>query len=218
MNKTITSERAETMEKEQLSSLAQSNGSTAAFSRVWAMPNSDTFSIKPIGGFVKKYLENSEISIDPFARNSKLCTYTNDLNPDTKAQYHMEALTFLNHLAGKGIKSNLVIFDPPYSPRQVKEVYNKVGRHFGIKDQQNTGRWSAEKNTINKLLKIGGIVLTFGWNTIGMGRKRGYEIIEIMMVCHGGAHNDTICMAERKTQEQLRLMSNDQSEIQRNDR
>ena len=118
----------------------------------------------------------------------------------------MDALTFLNHLKREEIKSDLIIFDPPYSPRQVKEVYNKIGRHFGIKDQQNTGRWSVEKNTISNLLKIGGIVLSFGWNTIGMGRKRGYELIEIMLVCHGGAHNDTICIAERKQYEILSLL------------
>ena len=191
---------------EQLAPLSQDNGSTVAFSRHWAMPNSDTFSIIPIRNFVRKYLENSEISIDPFARNSQLCTYTNDLNPDTKAQYHMDALKFLNHLKKQEIRSDLIIFDPPYSPGQVKEVYNNIGRHFGIKDQQNTGRWFAEKNTVNELLKIGGIVLSFGWNSIGMGRKRGYEIIEIMLVCHGGAHNDTICLAERKRHEQLWLL------------
>jgi hypothetical protein len=31
-----------------------------------------------------------------------------------------------------------------------------------------------------------------------MGKKHGFEIIEVMLVAHGGAHNDTICMAERK--------------------
>lgn len=44
------------------------------------------------------------------------------------------------------------------------------------------------------------IVLSFGWNTVGMGKNRGFEIIEIMLVCHGGAHNDTICLAEKRTQ------------------
>lgn len=169
------------------------------------MPNSDTFSINPIEMFVKKYLENSQISIDPFARNSQLCTYTNDLNPNTKAQCHMDALNFLDYLKSISIKADLTIFDPPYSPRQVKEVYNQIGRHFGIEDQQNTGRWIAEKDKINELVKIGGIVLSFGWNSIGMGRKRGYDLIEIMMVCHGGAHNDTICIAERKLHEKLML-------------
>ena len=32
-----------------------------------------------------------------------------------------------------------------------------------------------------------------------MGTGRGYELVEVMLVAHGGAHNDTICIAERKT-------------------
>jgi hypothetical protein len=31
-----------------------------------------------------------------------------------------------------------------------------------------------------------------------MGKKYGMEIIEMMNVCHGGAHNDTICIAEKQ--------------------
>jgi hypothetical protein len=31
-----------------------------------------------------------------------------------------------------------------------------------------------------------------------MGKTRGFEIIEILMVCHGGNINDTICTVERK--------------------
>jgi len=33
---------------------------------------------------------------------------------------------------------------------------------------------------------------------IGMGKGLGYEIVEILLVCHGSDHNDTICLAERK--------------------
>ncbi len=39
--------------------------------RVWAMPNGDTFSVKPIGAFVRKYLAQSTVSVDPFARNMR---------------------------------------------------------------------------------------------------------------------------------------------------
>ena len=44
-------------------------------------------------------------------------------------------------------------------------------------------------------------MLSFGWNTVGMGKRHGYEQIEIMLCCHGGAHNDTICLAERRLPE-----------------
>lgn len=176
--------------------------SSIKFSREWAMPNADTFSIPVIGAFVKRHLKNSKVSIDPFARNKDWATYTNDLNPETNAKYHLDAFTFLQMLFDKSVSADLLIFDPPYSPRQVKEVYGKIGRHFGIKDQQNTGRWTAEKKLISQILQPKGVVLSFGWSTQGMGLKNGFSIEEIMIVCHGGAHNDTICMAERKNSDQ----------------
>jgi hypothetical protein len=47
--------------------------------REWAMPNKNTFDIQPIRLFVEKYLNESKVSVDPFAQNSQLATYTNDL-------------------------------------------------------------------------------------------------------------------------------------------
>ena len=44
----------------------------------------------------------------------------------------------------------------------------------------------------------------FGFNTNGIARD-GYKIEEILLVPHGGHHNDTICMAERKMAHQLEL-------------
>jgi hypothetical protein len=49
------------------------------------------------------------------------------------------------------------------------------------------------------VLKVGGIVLSFGWNTNGIGLARGFNIEEILLVAHGGAKNDTICTVERKS-------------------
>jgi hypothetical protein len=31
-----------------------------------------------------------------------------------------------------------------------------------------------------------------------MGKNRGFEIQEILLVAHGGNHNDTICVVEKK--------------------
>ena len=65
------------------------------------MPNHETFSIKPINEFVRKHL--SGVSVDPFARNKDWFTYTNDLNPETSAQYHMDAVEFLEMLKEKNV-------------------------------------------------------------------------------------------------------------------
>ena len=160
------------------------------------MPSSDTFDCKPLGDFVQKYLQNASCSVDPFARNKKWATYTNDLNPKTEAQYHMDAEAFLVMLKEQGVKADLVIMDPPYSPRQISEQYKEAGITAGMKDTQNAVLYSRVRAAAFELLKPTSTVLSFGWSTNGMGKKYGMEIDEILLVCHGGAHNDTIAIAE----------------------
>lgn len=168
------------------------------FRRVWDMPNPDTFDGNEISGFVQKYLMKSRVSVDPFARNKRWATHTNDLNPNTAAEFHLDALEFLKEMKFLNVQADLVIFDPPYSVCQVKECYESIGIEFQHKDTQRTAAWTPERDLINKLLTKDGIVLSFGWNSIGMGKERGFEIIEGLLVCHGSTHHDTICMAERR--------------------
>ena len=46
----------------------------------------------------------------------------------------------------------------------------------------------------------GVIVDPFARNSGGIGQKYGFEIEEILLVCHGGWHNDTICVVDRKSE------------------
>jgi len=163
------------------------------------MPNPNTFDCKPIGAFVGRWLNG--VSADPFARNTRLATYTNDLNPDTSAQHHMEAADFLGMLIDQEVTLDCCLFDPPYSPRQISECYQSIGRKVNGRDTQNAVLYKRVRDVLDPLVVSGGVVLSFGWNSGGMGKTRGYKIEEILMVAHGGAHNDTICMAERKTEE-----------------
>jgi hypothetical protein len=160
------------------------------------MPNHDTFSIKPIGEFVKKYLTG--ISVDPFARNKDWFTYTNDLNPKTSAQYHMDAEEFLKMLKEKNVIADIVILDPVYSARQLMECYNNIDRKVTQQDTQLSAYIKKIRNIVDDIVPIGGKVLSFGWNSVGMGIKRNYELEEILLICHGGGHNDTICICEKK--------------------
>lgn len=170
--------------------------STVKFSRVFAMPNADTFSVKPIGEFVQRYLAKASVSVDPFARDREWFTHTNDLNPATKAKSHIDAEAFCASLAGT--VCDLGIFDPPYSPRQISECYKSIGLKVGMEETQNARLYKRVRDTMDPLIPDGGVVLSFGWQSAGMGIKRGYEMIELMLVAHGGGHNDTICVAERK--------------------
>ena len=162
------------------------------------MPSADTFDVNPIHDFVWKYLSKSKMSVDPFARNKRWATLTNDINPNTQAEYHLEADVFLSEMAQKAIKADLILFDPPYSPRQLKECYNSFGRKMQLEDGQTARLRKIWKTSMIPILAVDATVISFGWNTVGMGRSFGFEIIEIMLVCHGADHNDTICMAEKR--------------------
>jgi hypothetical protein len=164
--------------------------------------NGDTFQCKPISEFVQRYYSPNLVSIDPFARNSQLATFTNDLNPNTSARYNLDVVEFLELLVDREVMADLIIFDPPYSPRQVKELYDSIGIETGKEMAWRTASWKNEKILCNKLLKMGGVFLHFGWNTMGICQGN-YKTEEIMLVCHGAAHNDTICMAQRKFADQL---------------
>ncbi len=166
------------------------------FSRMWAMPNGETFSVPPIGDFVKKYLSKAAVSVDPFARNKRWATHTNDLNPKTEAEHHLQATEFLALLYHRGVQADCIIFDPPYSPRQISECYAEAGISAGMRDTQNARLYSECREIFNKLAGPGCVALSFGWNSTGMGK--GWDRIETLLVCHGGAHNDTICVADRK--------------------
>jgi 23S rRNA G2069 N7-methylase RlmK/C1962 C5-methylase RlmI len=160
------------------------------------MPTADTFDCKPMGAFVRSYLRG--VSVDPFARNKRWATYTNDLNPETAAEHHMDATDFLKMLADQGVQADVILIDPPYSPRQVKECYDGIGLKMKQWDALRGWFHKRLKEQICRVLGPEGTVLTFGWNSTGMGRKLGFEIVELLLVCHGSDHNDTICVAERR--------------------
>lgn len=164
--------------------------------RVWAMPNAETFKIKPIAELLRRYIKSTDIVIDPFANGSKIATITNNLNPDYDTDYHVDALDFLKMFADASV--DVVLYDPPYSPRQVSECYKGVGREVTFID--TSGAWRRKHlDEIQRILKPGGMVFCFGWNSNGVGKKRGFKMIELLLVAHGGSHNDTICTVEVKT-------------------
>ena len=92
----------------------------------WAMPNSKTFSVKPIAKFVERHTFGAKVIVDPFANSCKYGTITNDMNPEFDTDYHMDALEFLKMLPNE--YADVVLYDPPYSLRQVSECYKSVGK------------------------------------------------------------------------------------------
>lgn len=167
------------------------------FSRVFCMPNSNTFEMKPVSRLIDRW--KTGVVADPFARNSEIADYTNDLNPDTNAIWHMDALEWLELMHQNELRIDIALLDPPYSPRQISESYKIVGRKVTMEDTQNSRLYKAAKDGLDRLLVDGGIAITCGWNSAGFGIGRGYELLEVLLVNHGAAHNDTIVTVERKS-------------------
>tara|TARA_R100000664_G_C2756460_1_gene144351 strand:- start:1023 stop:1580 length:558 start_codon:yes stop_codon:yes gene_type:complete len=162
-------------------------------SRAWCMPNKQTFQMKPIKQLINRYIENHYITVNPFANNSKI-GITNDLNPVYSTDHNLCASIFLEMFDPGTV--DCVLFDPPYSLRQLKECYDNCGHAITHHDTKHF--YSDIKDQIASQLKIGGICLSFGWNSTGIGKNRGLKIIEVLLVCHGGNHHDTICVVEKK--------------------
>lgn len=100
-------------------------------------------------------------------------------------------------LLAQGVVADAVLFDPPYSPRQISECYKSVGLKATGADTQNAALYSRVRKPLAALLRHGGIALSFGWQSSGFSKKE-FRTTEILLVQHGGAHNDTICVAQVK--------------------
>lgn len=161
--------------------------------RKWAMPSKHTFQIKPIAELLQKYVGNGDGWIDPFAGENSPAEITNDMNPNKPAKFHLHAKEFASQLTGTYIGC---LFAPPYSLRQVKECYDEIGVKLFADDSQRFPQ--NVKELIAPKIINEGIVITFGWNSQGFGRKLGFEMLEVLLVPHGRSHNDTIVVVERK--------------------
>lgn len=168
--------------------------------RVWAMPNKWTFEIPPIRKLIYRYGGDFKGWIDPFAGMNSPAEITNDLNPDRKANHNMDALKFLESTKPNSYIGTL--YDPPYSFTQAKQCYEGVGAKQ-FEPVTSMKYWADCKKHIGKIVKVGGIVICCGWNSNGIGHNRGFKMLELLIVAHGGSKNDTIVTVEKKFQDTL---------------
>lgn len=163
--------------------------------RVYARASAWTFTMKPVKELLIKYVGDGSGWIDPFAGDNSPAEYTNDIHPDRKAKSHVLADKFCRELTESGYSG--VLFDPPYSYRQITEHY----KHLGMKATQldtSYNFYTRVMDAIAPKIKMGGLAISFGWNTVGFCKRRGFEPIEVLMIVHGAHHNDTLCVVEVK--------------------
>jgi tRNA1(Val) A37 N6-methylase TrmN6 len=158
------------------------------------MPNKWTFTIKPIRELLAREVKG--YWCDPCAGENSPAEVKNDLNG--KCEFKLDALEFLKSRKTKEFDG--VLLDPPYSITQAKQCYNGRGMELLKIKPTNMKSWEEIKNEIARILKPGGKVICFGWNSMGLGINRGFKMTEILLVAHGGSKNDTIVTVEVKNE------------------
>ena len=157
--------------------------------RIWSMPNKWTFKMPAAMNLIDKYITDNWL--DPFAGENSPADITNDIE-GRGAKFQMDGLEFLRSRNSHSV--NGVLFDPPYSVEQCL-------RRYTPKFKGTAGRaeyWGKCKDEIARIVNPGGITISFGWDSCGIGKNRGFEIIEILLICHGACHNDTIITVDKK--------------------
>lgn len=167
-------------------------------SRVWAMPSRWTFTIKPIKELLANEIISGQHWIDPFAGQNSPATCTNDIDPEANAEYHEDALGFLQRQSDdEDFLFDGALFDPPYSSTQAKRKYGLLEKQFTA-EMGRKEYWSKCKREIARIVRPGGRVICFGWNSGGIGKNLGFELEQILLVAHGAGRNDTIVTVEKK--------------------
>ena len=112
--------------------------------------------------------------------------HRNDIRENMKADTHMDALDFCKSYNGNTFDT--ILLDPPYAFRKSMEMYEGA----------MCSPFNRLKDAIIPILSENGKVITFGYHSISMGAKRGFEVEEVCIMSHGGAIHDTIATAERR--------------------
>jgi hypothetical protein len=176
----------------------------ALIRRIEIIPDEQDRCLEVYGGvpelkeLVERYLRNSTISVDVFARNNDAFTFTNDINPTTAAEYHLEAYEFLCLMKKNNVSADLVFFDPPhdlyesvYSNAEAKcwwEHHNKIM----LKE------WGRERDILADWLHSGSVVISSGLSSFGLGRKRGFTPIEIVYFSISNKEIEACYVVEKK--------------------
>jgi len=109
-----------------------------------------------------------------------------DVDPSANADYYMDALKFVERW--KGTKFDTIILDPPYSYRKAMEFYK--GNY--------SSRFKRIADRIPDILNHEGHVVSFGYHSSFMGKKRGFHLCHLCVFAHGGSQHCTIAIVEKR--------------------
>jgi hypothetical protein len=115
----------------------------------------------------------------------------NDMNPERSAEYHIDVTEIADHFQPQSFDT--VIFDPPFDEKQAQTKY----------DGMHAGDVYAAFEQFNQLVRAGGTVICFGWNSWGMRSFPAFERTRTTLLQRGPIHRDVIVTVDRRMQEVL---------------
>jgi hypothetical protein len=132
-----------------------------------------------------------DLALDPFARNCNWAfPMTNDINPNTRANYNLEAEDFLR-IAEEG-----ETLDPPFSDRQAKDKYGTSNLYAS-----DGAKMTRISRSLGRCIKPGGYIIKAGYNT--NRPSPAFTLVEVAIVSLGGNRNDVLFSVWKKTQHEI---------------
>jgi len=139
---------------------------------------------------IKKWVEDNSKGkcLNLFAGKTKLNIdeIRNDIDIIVLNDYQMDALDFIKYAISKDMRFDTIILDPPYAYRKAMEMYN--GNY--------TSKFKQIADLVPKILKSQGRVISFGYHSTFLGKKRNAILIKLCVFAHGGAQHCTIGIIE----------------------
>ncbi len=118
---------------------------------------------------MKKWVEENSTGLTLNLFSGKTCLslheIRNDLDETAIADFNYDALDFVVFWAkNEEAKFDTVILDPPYSYRKSMEMYNG----------NLNSRFKLIADNLPKIIKSSSVVISFGYHSTFLGKKRGY--------------------------------------------
>jgi hypothetical protein len=147
-------------------------------------PKKFTFEMPLVKLWVEKWSKGKVLNLFDGKTKLNLDEYRVDIDKEMPADYYGDSYNFIKNTS---MKFDTIILDPPYNLRKAREKYN------GYSYQ---GAFTRIKDLLPGLLNPDGRIITFGYDSVGMSKSRGFTKIALCLICHNGDHNDTIGLCE----------------------
>jgi tRNA G10 N-methylase Trm11 len=143
----------------------------------------------------KKWVETNSNGnvLNLFAGKTKLDLKETRIDSDVTmdADFYMDAVDAMEMFIKEKTKFDTIILDPPYAYRKSMEMYNG---HY-------TSRFKMLADLVPRVLSKDGKIISFGYHSTFMGKKRGFNLDKLCVFAHGGAQHCTIGIVESQMED-----------------